>query len=768
MFDCRRWFFTCLAAGFFCRLSAEPGWAGSPSFDGFLAVPQFWRGYSTDHRFLIAPNGRWFASTSDYDRDIQIVDMESGTIMRTIRTRRDDLGPAHYDDRGHDPRALRGVGLSADGIAVIGRFGDGHVVAWSAETGASLPLVPPGVAIKSLDGTGNTQEPYTIVVSTPSSGTGQAIDISSGSKTVASIHFDVPDTCGSSAANPTFDGRHLLFRRAAGEGDGISLPAIAYQLHDGAFREMWRAPCNEFGHDGGDTLLADAAFLRLIAYPVGPVTLWDLATNTIAAQFENADGAVAISADRSTIVASGFADADLKLPIFTVLQADRRTSFPHSVGDVQALFLSPNGRWLAATKASSTFVWSLPDGALRQQDGIEASGLSNDGVIQNSSAGQRKDEEVAINGDPITRQSANGLWAATEGDDIVDTKSGRRIVRLDDESVDSFPGTNRALINAVGLSWRLIDLTNARPFWTLEATPDVRGYVMTFPNGCVQVAPGEERFVALVRGFEIRPFDAAAAKIFARPDCKGRPEAIAASTAALVAAQTTLVALAREDEMRRVGAETAAAAEAARLGALRRQAAADDQERQQINDIWEHREARTVGGPQRAALLVAWPLGLAPGRVSTYHGTVSWSLDTSKEDGTKAAVAEIKLPDVHASATIRVSRSKPATRVGAGTIDLVFKPEKRQLGSSAQSVALPIGRDEAASSGEALRGDVTTLSADVFRIDVSTDMERMRSAYWIDIPMVMTDGLRATLTFEKGTLGQQIVDDALKPPERLR
>jgi len=50
----------------------------------------------------------------------------------------------------------------------------------------------------------------------------------------------------------------------------------------------------------------------------------------------------------------------------------------------------------------------------------------------------------------------------------------------------------------------------------LQGTPDL-GFVMVFANGRLRVSPGAEKYVKLVKDFEVKPYDDAARRLFEQP-----------------------------------------------------------------------------------------------------------------------------------------------------------------------------------------------------------------------------------------------------------
>lgn len=63
------------------------------------------------------------------------------------------------------------------------------------------------------------------------------------------------------------------------------------------------------------------------------------------------------------------------------------------------------------------------------------------------------------------------------------------------------------------IHYALREIVTGRNIWSLQGTPDL-GFVMTFSDGRVRVSSGAEKYVKLVRGFEVKPYDEAARRQF--------------------------------------------------------------------------------------------------------------------------------------------------------------------------------------------------------------------------------------------------------------
>ena len=159
----------------------------------------------------------------------------------------------------------------------------------------------------------------------------------------------------------------------------------------------------------------------------------------------------------------------------------------------------------------------------------------------------------------ISPMTAVGWSSTTVSCSIL--RSGRIVA--EHVGIVNLTNDGHAVAKALDGTMRSFDLETGRLLWTLQATVNTLGYVIMFPNGCVKVSSGAEKFVRLVHGFASRPFDDAARSTFAKPTCKGVPAAIAASEASFQAERAHVASLARADVDEQARKRRQAEAEAA-------------------------------------------------------------------------------------------------------------------------------------------------------------------------------------------------------------
>ena len=718
---------------------ASAAMAGTPDFVGFSAVPQLW---SWPDRFVIAPDGRWLASMSDDRRTIQIIDNVSGTILRTF-------GIAVDQDPDDRRTPLTDLAIASDSTTVIARFDDGSTHAWNAGTGATLARVPASITFTKQPPT--PDRAYKIAVTKDEEGA-ETISISSGSSTLDPIRFRVPDpfSCGSGGvANVTFDGKELVFSRSPGNSlpDDARMPAIAFRLAQGTFHERWRAPCEEKVF-AVDWLTANQPLLA-IRGDIGavPATVWNLATNKVVAHITNTNGLIAASSDGKTIVTSTCEASTDDERTVSVLHREKNTSFRCPQKEFTHLFVSPNGKWLAATTGPSTSVWSLPTGVPTTERQGDAVGVSDEGTLLHS-----KKTADQYHGHDVVDQSDDGRWLVVDNGLVFDTRSGRIVA--EHVGIVNLTNDGHAVAKALDGTMRSFDLETGRLLWTLQATVNTLGYVIMFPNGCVKVSSGAEKFVRLVHGFASRPFDDAARSTFAKPTCKGVPAAIAASEASFQAERAHVASLARADVDEQARKRRQAEAEAAQSEAARQ--------------AWIAGAPARVAEARRAATMVSDVTITrdAPDRPAVeFEGKAAWHLSKSAVDAD--AVAVVTVPDLGFKAILAIDKAKATAPEGTGVVGIHF-----DLGPMPQEVGMLRVTAIAHSNGEVSKlpthqslhrngpSDLSMLS----RLDPPSGDLRLASlqpSTRIDIPLVLNDGGTATLSIAIGAAGREVIDEVL-------
>jgi hypothetical protein len=172
---------------------------------------------------------------------------------------------------------------------------------------------------------------------------------------------------------------------------------------------------------------------------------------------------------------------------------------------------------------------------------------------------------------------------------------------------------------------------------------------------------------------------------------------------------------------------------------------------------------------QRAALLLDAPDD--PERVKTFVGNVVWRLDNvSRGPGQPLAVgvrAEIDLPDAKLKAVMLIQKNTDETLPASHTIELRFIPAEGGSVPGVAQIQTPQMRREDVAMGDSLVGVPAPILRNYFLIGLtrgasaeSRNVDMMRNRGWFDVPMLLTDQRIAKITFEKGSAGERIINEA--------
>ncbi|WP_426419863.1 WD40 repeat domain-containing protein [Bradyrhizobium genosp. A] len=191
------------------------------------------------------------------------------------------------------------------------------------------------------------------------------------------------------------------------------------------------------------------------------------------------------------------------------------------------------GKWIEVTKADDSVIVPLTPAFQPICSAILCDRMIADlGIVERIPANDAAIGHEWIRNDSPDRyrapQSPDGRWIAVQphdripnGSDIVDVVTGRTL--LHGEPDPQFATDNRHVLITHGLSsgsfsasFALRHIATGKTIWSLQGTPNL-GFVMSFSDGRVRVSPGAEKYVKLVRGFEVKPFDEAAKRRFLHP-----------------------------------------------------------------------------------------------------------------------------------------------------------------------------------------------------------------------------------------------------------
>lgn len=180
-------------------------------------------------------------------------------------------------------------------------------------------------------------------------------------------------------------------------------------------------------------------------------------------------------------------------------------------------------------------------------------------------------------------------------------------------------------------------------------------------------------------------------------------------------------------------------------------------------------EDQPVAGEQRAILYEEGDDNNGAGTAS--QGDVTWTLETDTDlegKSQKVLTAEVKIPERNVTVTMHIKPNEDTSLPASHLVELKYDlPEGFSAGDVVNVPGLVMKPTEEA-RGDALIGASVKVSAGYFWIALSSiDSERdrnlalLRERAWIDIPMLYENGKRGILTLEKGSIGEEVVNEAI-------
>ena len=168
---------------------------------------------------------------------------------------------------------------------------------------------------------------------------------------------------------------------------------------------------------------------------------------------------------------------------------------------------------------------------------------------------------------------------------------------------------------------------------------------------------------------------------------------------------------------------------------------------------------------QRAAILVEAPDD--PQKVKTFVGVTLWRVEGSGV--ASVLVADINLAEAGLTANMRMARNADPKLPASHTIEIRFSAGPNSELSSITTIDTPQMRVEDNPTGAPLAGAPVPIMPNYFLVGLSNNdkmsarnMELLRDRSWIDIPMALSSGRIAKLTFEKGPSGERAIAQAIQ------
>jgi hypothetical protein len=178
-------------------------------------------------------------------------------------------------------------------------------------------------------------------------------------------------------------------------------------------------------------------------------------------------------------------------------------------------------------------------------------------------------------------------------------------------------------------------------------------------------------------------------------------------------------------------------------------------------------DANTVRAPEAAGEVTSDPasLGVAlyhPSDPSgaVVHGTVKW-IRTTKANH-PAILAMVQMPDLAAAVTL--SKNHDDALAASYLMEIQFMGKFDQ--PAVQEIAAPLLRDAAGGEGKPLAGVPVVVTDDFFWFALTNDADQLaydvdllRQAKWVEIPIFFEGGTHASLVLETAPLTNSIFED---------
>ncbi|PNG25310.1 hypothetical protein [Methylocella silvestris] len=186
------------------------------------------------------------------------------------------------------------------------------------------------------------------------------------------------------------------------------------------------------------------------------------------------------------------------------------------------------------------------------------------------------------------------------------------------------------------------------------------------------------------------------------------------------------------------------------------------------------RSAPTATEPEtqsarRAALLVEAPE--EPNKVRTFLGAVNWKVDNvtnGPNDPLSMAVqATVEIPEEKLEIVMTLQKNFDTSLPASHTMKIQFIEGADSPLGPVQQISVPQMRREDIATGDALNGVPVQITDNTFLVGLTSggpeagNLDLIKSRGWIDVPILLSSGKIAKLTFEKGPAGDRAIDDAI-------
>jgi hypothetical protein len=177
-----------------------------------------------------------------------------------------------------------------------------------------------------------------------------------------------------------------------------------------------------------------------------------------------------------------------------------------------------------------------------------------------------------------------------------------------------------------------------------------------------------------------------------------------------------------------------------------------------------------IAGGQRAVLYEEQPGGQQ--QATALQGRAVWRLDSANVAGSqrldKVVRADVDIPAAGMTLSFIIRRNTDNRLPASHTIEMTFGKAQGGEGRTIKDVGVPQFKTDETARGTPLAGVPVQVADNFFLVglsnlpsDLTRNVDLLRSRSWIDIPILYDNKRRGVLAIEKGSAGEQTINEAL-------
>jgi hypothetical protein len=190
-----------------------------------------------------------------------------------------------------------------------------------------------------------------------------------------------------------------------------------------------------------------------------------------------------------------------------------------------------------------------------------------------------------------------------------------------------------------------------------------------------------------------------------------------------------------------------------------------------FNNFIDSRPATTTTTTSTSAVAaqraVLYEESAATATGTTFSGRAVWRHQSKSKTSTAALLIEVEIPQKNLILEISMRRA-PDGGAASHFVEFQFFGPNRSLSDAVEDVVGILMKDDELARGIALKGQVVRVQRGMFLMglsgtddDVARNMKLLKDRPWLDIPIIFRGGARSILAIEKGTAGQNALNEAL-------